>query len=70
MARACGHGSSLLDQVLCSLAIVMSEQADFGLSTSDAERSVTKARTGQLQVRMHVFGGVNYHCNYDKSRDA
>jgi hypothetical protein len=25
-------------------------QADFGLSTSDADRSVTKARTGQLQV--------------------
>ena len=25
-------------------------QADFGLSTSEADRSVTKARTGQLQV--------------------
>ena len=25
-------------------------QADFGLSTSDADRVVTKARTGQLQV--------------------
>jgi hypothetical protein len=28
----------------------MSIQADFGLSTSDADRVVTKARTGQLQV--------------------
>jgi|LauGreSuBDMM15SN_2_FD.fasta_scaffold113812_1 hypothetical protein len=26
-------------------------QADFGLSTSDADRVVTKARTGQLQVK-------------------
>jgi hypothetical protein len=30
-------------------------QADFGLSTSDADRVVTKARTGQLQVeQMHA----------------
>jgi hypothetical protein len=33
-------------------------QADFGLSTSDADRVTTKARTGQLQVseqlRLHT----------------
>ncbi len=29
-------------------------QADFGLSTSDADRVVTKERTGQLQVGCSV----------------
>jgi len=30
-------------------------QADFGLSTSDADRTTTKARTGQLQVRVALL---------------
>lgn len=38
------------------------KMADFGLSTSDADRSVTKARTGQLQVEgcTTLVGTPNY----------